>query len=722
MTTLLQKRLFGFSVVLLGFELLVGCGDKKPVEDLKGEVKVISMVNSVGGLPGPVYVSQAGSPIHWQPWTKASFKMANDSRRLVLAVIAMPQRSTFVNILADLYADAAMVNLINATYVPILIDGDAIREFKQFTALLCAEMKLGPQFPLIVWMTAEGNPIAWKPLPYENKSSAAEVFMKSHDTVAKMFANDPDYVFNNSRLDQAERRKRIMLRLNEVETSKEPTADALRSLRQLNSLYDPVSRNFYGLGGLFPVGVLDVLSMSARMEGLPDEQRAMSLKVVSSLLEDILVSPMFDPLDGSVYDAKRGSSWLFPVYDSQNCSSQARVVISLLNAYEATGDKRALDRALGVLRFVEENHKLESGLFRFGITYSGDVGKWLWLYEEVKDILSPEELPVWVAATGKKKIGNIPSELDPQRKYFRGNSIAFAKSPEEVAELLDIDSTKVKGLLESARKKLLKVRNERLKMPAADKDENAVATFRMISAYAAVYRITGQSSYRDLAVETLVKAKEIFTAGPRLIAYPGEGPDSLLAARAFTYGVAINAVLDVEAVTLKGDWLQWAGDLFSTVSEEFSTQTYIKECPSAADLTDLPITDSFLLFEESTFGLLAISESRLDALGIPIVPELKEKLKAFPISAITSPVIHSDVLQAALMRNFSVSYVFGDDAPETLIEALARSPLHGVNRRVASPSDPPNLIPKPGEAIRLAHDGVVSPVRSASDVRIPSVP
>jgi uncharacterized protein YyaL (SSP411 family) len=430
---------------------------------------------------------------------------------------------------------------------------------------------------------------------------------------------------------------------------------------------------------------------------------------------------MFDPLDGGVFSSKRGTSWSFPIYH-RDCSSQARVIVSLLNAYEATGDKRALERAMGILGFVQGNYMTEAGLFTFGSVTAGDVGKWLWLYEDVKEVISMEEMPVWMAYSGMKESGNLPSELDPQREHLRGNSIAFAKSAEEVAEQLEIDPARAGALIESSRSKLLQARNKRMPLPYADMQPNAVATFRMISAYATAYRVTGQTSYRDLASKTLAKAKQHFAEGPRLKVYSGDAPGSILAARAFVYGTAIQAALDVEAVSLKGEWLLWAGDLSSTVSEEFSAGAYIRECPRSADLIGLPVSDPSILFDESTLGLLAMAESRLDALGIRLVPALRKQLTAFPTSAIQNPVLHSDLIQAALLQSFSITYVYDKDAPEALKEVLAKSPLKGVNRRLVLPRDPPHLIPKPGEAVRLTPDGAVSPVRSASDIRVPSLP
>lgn len=722
----LSVRFSSADLLVAVFLLLVGCEDKRMETEISygevnGDIQGIPVGNALGGLPGPVYASQADSPIHWQPWTKASLQMAHDSKRLVLAVIAMPQQPQFLDILNELSSDEASVELINSTYVPILIDGDAVREYGMLSGELCAETGRKLQLPLMVWMTAEGNPIAWLPMPAKEFGSMPELLAQSHLMVSRIWVDDADYIMTNSRLDQASRRARMLQRLEDVETREISAADAQRALRQLTSLYDPLSRTFDEAGGLFPVGVLDVLAMSAKMENLPSDLRERSRKVLDSLLDDLLVSPMFDPLDGGVFSSKRGTSWSFPIYH-RDCSSQARVIVSLLNAYEATGDKRALERAMGILGFVQGNYKTEAGLFTFGSVTAGDVGKWLWLYEDVKEVISMEEMPVWMAYSGMKESGNLPSELDPLREHLRGNSIAFAKSAKEVAEQLEIDPARVGALIESSRSKLLQARNRRMPLPYADMQPNAVATFRMISAYATAYRVTGQTSYRDLASKTLAKAKQHFADGPRLKVYSGDAPESILAARAFVYGTAIQAALDVEAVSLKGDWLLWAGDLCSTVSEEFSAEAYIREIPRPADLLGLPVSDSYMLFDESTLGLLAMAQSRLDALEIRLVPALRKQLTAFPTSAIRNPVLHSDLIQAALLQSFSITYVYGKDTPETLKEVLAKSPLKGVNRRLVLPSDPPHLIPKPGEAVRLTPDGAVSPVRSASDIRFPSLP
>ena len=706
--------------------LFPGCGEKAadnalPPEEVRAEVPAFPDVNRLGGLPGPVYGSQETSAIHWQPWTKASLQMARDTNRLVLAVIALPQQPAFADIIDELSSDAATVDAINGTYVPILIDGDSVREMGLLTADLCAEIGSGPQLPLMVWMTPEGRPVGWRPLPSSGQGSAVDVFSQSHTIVARTWTDDPGYVSENSLRDQETRRLRMLERARSREVSNEPGADAQQALRQLTALYDPLSRTFDEAGGLFPTGALDVMAMGVTMENLPEDLRERCRRTLLLLLDDLLPSPMFDPLDGGVFNAKRGQSWAFPGF-YRDCSSQARVVVSLLNAYGATGDRRALDRALGVLSHLEAGCRTEEGLFRMDAGVAGDIRHWLWWHEDVEELLSEEEIAVWMPATGMKMAGNLPPEVDPMREFLRGNAIAFAKSAVEISESSGLALADVTENIERARRKLLDAREKRLTKFSGGADANAVATFRMVSAYATAYRITGETAYRDRATQTLAKAREHFAQGPRLKTYAGTAADSLIAGRAFLYAIAMQAALDVGAVTLDREWLVWAGDLSSTVTEYFAADGHLRESLPSSDLTGLPVTDTVMLFDESTVGLLSMSVSRLEALGIPLVPSLKKLAGVLPVNALGSPIPYTDVIQAALMREFGVTYKLGENAPEDMKEAAKRSPLKGVNRRMSEATDPVGRSPKPGEVIRIEPGGEASPVKSASEIGVTSLP
>lgn len=713
------------TMIFFGIGLLVSCKNPAKVEKTSEQKMEVDTVQDIGGnllegLPGEVYKSQVNSPINWHPWTKETQKLAKDSNRMILAMIALPQQPSYADILHDLNKDETVVREINDHYIPMLIDGDAVREIGILTAALCAEINSGLQLPMLVWFTEDFNPVAWIPFPMSQSSSVADLFIQSHLMVRKMWNEDPEYVRKNSKLDQANRRRRLVERQEIRETSVDPAMDSVRALRQLTSLYDPVSRTFDEAGGLFPCGSLDLLAMGARTEGLPDDIREKSRSVIQYLLDDIVSSAMFDPLDGGVFSSRRGLTWSLPGY-YRDCFTQARVAISMLDSYEVTGDKRALDRAMGVIDFIETQCKTSDGLYSLSVSSSGEIEKWLWTVNDVKIVLDEKEAIAWIAATGMKDAGNLPSEVDPLRAFFRMNSFSYVKSPVEIATETGIDLATTRGLLESARMKLFKAREQRLRDTHGTMEANASATFRVVSVFASAYRITGEKKYLDMATETLEKAKKRFSDGPRLRLYEGKNSPSLTEGRAFLYGLALHAVLDVAAVTLDESQLIWADDLATTASELVAENDYFRECPPDARLMDLPITDLAMLFDESTVGLMSMAAARLETLNRPVLKSFGGKATALPMGALNNPILHTDIIQATLMKEYGQLLVYGPDIPEDFKKAIARSPLKGVERRADIGRLPDGQTIKPDEVVRIGSGKNFRVIGSANEISVPSL-
>lgn len=723
------KRIYPAALAIAGLCSLAGCGPKDGDGNVSREVPdaweedgtADKGEGNLDSLPGAVYASAEASPILWRPWSEETRGMARKSHRLMFVVISIPQVQSHPGLVAQLASDPTVVAEINRAYVPVLVDGDAVRELGILTADLCSEIGSGLKLPLAVWMTPDCDPVAWIPLPSSDSGSTISLFKQSHGMVWNMWMEDPSYVAMNSRADQQNRAARMLKRSEEQNFSVNPGEDSLRALRQLTSLYDPISKSFDETGGLFPSGAIDLLSMGVRMEGIPAELREKCKLTLNHLLDDLLASPMFDPLDGGVFSARRGQSWALPEFQ-RDCATQARIAVSLLDAYEASGNRKALERALGVIEFAESTYRTEGGLFGLSGGSMGGAEDWLWLHEDFKALLSPGELAAWLAVSGASVNGNLPSEVDPNRKYLRANSISFAKAPEEVAAELGADPSSLRAMLVTVREKLLKFRNSRLHPVPGDVSGSATATFRMVTAYAAAYRITGDESFRERAVSSLEKARNAFSDGPRLKSSVADGAPSLLAGRAFVYGLALQAALDVAAVTLDESWILWAGDLSSTTSEIFVQGDALRECPAYADLTGLPIADRAMLFDESSMGLLAMADARLGALGIPSPPLFSKLVAGLPIGSVSSPILHTDLIQAALMRRFGVTCSYGAAAPLELREAIARSPLKGVSRRAASMLGDKAMAPDPAGALILGPGGEIRRIESANDLAVPSLP
>ena len=642
--------------------------------------------NGLAGLPGAVYRSQVDSAIRWQPWTKETLDRARDASRLVFCVIAMPQQPGFQKILSALERDSAVLEDIHNHYVPVLVDGDAAREIGLLTADLCAEIKRPLHLPLFLWMTYEGNPVAWIPVVSTDANGVLDLFNQSHNMVSQMWLGESGYVLKNSALDNANRRARLEQRKMAKVMSEQPAEDAVRSIRQLASLYDPFSRSFDETGGLFPSSALELMAIGAIHPGLPKDVRERSMATTRELLKDLLPSAMFDPLDGGVFSSRRGISWALPSF-MRECTAQARVAVALMEAFRATGDRLALDKALGLIRFAEQAFATEEGLFAVGLAAETAAEHWMWSIEEVKSLLGEEDAAWWIEATGMKGLGNLPSEVDPRREYFRGNTLGLIKRPAEIAASRSESLEAFMPRFDAVRAKLLQARNQRLGEIPRDTQAHAGASLRMVSAYVSAFGLTGDEAFREKAVALLKRCREHFAVGARLRVFPAEAPDSIGTARAFLYALALQAVLDVAAITDDEQWLLWSEDLATTAAELFTSNQFLKECPDDARLVDLPVTDLVMLFDDSTAGLVSMAESRLADLGRPLVESFSELATPLPTYTLDRPILHTDLLLATLARHYKIAVLYAPDAPPDLQSAVRRLHPRIIHRRAASAAD-----------------------------------
>ncbi|MDP4624977.1 MAG: DUF255 domain-containing protein [Akkermansiaceae bacterium] len=711
-------RIIFNAIIPIGLCLLTGCREKAPTVELPpeefGEIKyAVEEGDAMAGLPGPVYQTQVNSSIDWQPWTEESFEKARQYRRLIFAVVVMPQQPSYEESLRDLESNSDVVSEINSNYVPILIDGDAVREMGLLTIHLCAEIRSGLKLPLMIWMTPKGAPVAWMPLSGGSGQDVGDIFPQSHVVLNRMWQDENEYILSNSTMDQKMRRERLIESYVGEENDADPADVSVRSLRQLVSLYDPLSRTLDETGGLFPTGPLDLLAAGVQIEGLPGDLRKRCKDVLKDLLDDLLRSAMFDPLDGGVFSSRVGTDWSMPGF-ARDCSSQARVVMCLFEAYAATGDERALAKAMDLMDFVETNYRTDDGLYSFGGSSMKDTESWLWEFDEVRDLLSPDEFPVFWIAAGLKEDGNIPSENDPERKFFRLNSLRNTKDASEVAAVLGTDVGQVADLLESAKAKLLKVREARLGLVVRKRDANAGVTLRMVSVFATAYRITGDEKYRERAEELMAKSKEVFGKGRQLRLYAGEAPESLVGGRAFLYALAIQAALDVHAITLSESWKFWAADLVSTATELFAEDGYIREASVDMDLCGLPVSNNAMVFEESTIGLFAMAQKRLKLLDIPAPQALESMIGDYPANVSSNPILYTDLVQAGLVGAYGKSYLIGENSSGELREAILRLPLRAATRNISS--DEP-------DKIRVVDtEGNTTQVEDSEDLDVPFLP
>lgn len=708
--------LLGVWVAFIALFTGVGCRGRK-VEDhsVSGPEPVVDTrlrYNRVSDLASSLYQSQLASPVNWQPWSKETLQLARDSRRMLFVVVVMPQQPDFQKVLSFFESSPAVVATLNHEYVPVLVDADISREIGLLAVSLCNELQRPAQFPVCMWMTHDADPVAWVPMNHGSSREVLQVFDQSHGTVARMWQEDAAYMLKNSARDQQLREQRMAAQLGSIKASGDPGRDVVLALRELLALYDPYTKGFDQAGGLFPAGLLELLAVTSKHPGLQEDLKEKAGKVLVELLNELLPSAMFDPLDGGVYSSRRGGiSWDFPSF-VRNCGSQARIASSLVEAYHATGNALALDRALDAMAFVHGQYRNEEGLYVMGLQGALRMEDWMWTPEEIRKLLPASQADWWIRASGVKGLGNLPSEADPHREFFRCNTLSLPMSPLRISQ----ENGKWGISLVEFEESRAVLRNSRLKKTRSlfrDRTAHLTSCLRVASAEASLFTATRDEAHRDRAVDLLRKVRAVFSDGRNLRCIPGSAADAVSIGRAFHYALAIQTSLDVLAITGDDEWLLWAEDLAAVSAEQFARDGHLFECPESAVVIDMPLADQAMWFDDSTAGLFAMAECRMASLGRPLMPRLAEVAGVWPESVAARPVSRTDLLSSGLMKNYRWSMVEGRAVPDELMAEIRRLPFRSMLREAA---DARRGVPD-GEVEIRWHDGESSAIKTVDELR-----
>ncbi|MFD0895277.1 DUF255 domain-containing protein [Luteolibacter ambystomatis] len=643
------------------------------------------LANGLASSPSTFLADQASSPVHWQPWSRETLERARRADRLVFAVFALPQQAESLSVLKAIHAESSLVSDLNSNFVPVLVDSDACRETGLLAASLCSEIKQPFSMPLFVWMTPDGNPVAWIPAK-ARKGGLRELCEQSSSVVARMWRESAEshaYILGNSKSDNAARAERLAKAATLVPAA-DAAQDGLRAIRQLSSFYDAGSHSFDNAGGLFPAAGLEVFSSALLVKGIPADIAGRCREASEGLSEDLSSSAMLDPLDGCIYSARWGGGWDLPSF-TRDCPNHARALVALACAARTAKQPQLVHQLIAGLNFAEKNYAASEGLFALGRQDLQPRENWLWSLDQLEKALSPEELKVWTAVSGLKNLGNIPAESDPNRDQFRRNSLAVKVAPETVAAKLGLTPEVAREQFESGRRKILKLRQDRGGAADGDSRPHAVATFRMVSAYAAAFSLTGDPVWKKKAVETFDRACGTFGRDSELRLFPGKD-DIVGEGRAFLYGVAIQAGLDVAEITLDPAPVDWS-EKTATTAGKFLEGANLREVVPAAALVDVPVADRTMIYDDSSAGLLAGAEARLSRLGRKLPEAYATAVVPLPKDAVDSPIVHADLLQAFLMRQYAPVVLVAPDAAPALKEAVCRLPLRMALRRMAAVSD-----------------------------------
>lgn len=650
---------------------------EEPTETAETKVTHVAALheNTLSNEESSFMTSQADSPVHWQSWDRSLFTRATSERKTIFALIGSGTDANTLEILNRINKSPSTCTLLNEHHVNVLIDSNIHPDIEFFAALLCMRSRTPVATPLLVWFSYEGNPISWSPVGPRSSRDIDELISRMSNTVYQVWRDDPDYVLKNSRDDFTRRMESTVPKPFTEDT----TGLTLKSVRQAASLFDPTSGAIDGIGNLSPARYIDLLVQASYHPDCSETQKKRYTKTARLAADHFLVRGLIDPLDGGVYAGAQKTTSALPQF-TKTLFAQAHSMKALYGLYKATGDTRYLKAADSISAYTEKHLTLPDGGYLLGVIHASNQvqdNPCIWTLEEIEASLPEDEARICALAFGLKGLGNIPLVDDPDRSYFRKNTLTWKVSLEELATQTSLDPSALQLKLESITKKLAKLRTEKPHKPFTENLSTSGSSALYASVCVAGYRATGNETHLKKAQSTLAFIRANFLSDSGKLHHARfSGTLNPMPATGSDYTLVCQAAIDLHEVTLDPVSLQWALELHKQMNSLLtdSSNHFIKEY----DGTNYPQTYKtevyYTLRALDNISTWSVAYSNAYRLSLRVTDETisaqKDSLEGVLLhSASTAPIASIDFLTVSSVLNLKRVYIKAPASPELRLAA-----------------------------------------------------
>ena len=457
------------------------------------------MPNELAKETSPYLLQHADNPVNWLPWNEASLASARDQDKPVLLSIGY-SACHWCHVMAhESFEDEPTARLMNELYVNIKVDREERPDIDKIyqTAHQLATRSAGG-WPLTVFLTPEQLPIL------TGTYFSTPVFQQVLTRVESYYRSNREQAHaRGDALRQA---------LNSINRPGDGTANLdltplQEARKRLGASFDA---QYGGFGGApkfpHPNHVATLLRAWRRSDSREDQQHDdkgqerddEALQMATLTLVRMAQGGLFDHLAGGFFRYSVDQRWEIPHFEKM-LYDNAELLAVLADAHAATGDMFFATIAEETAGWVmSEMQDPEGGYYAtLDADSEGEEGKfYLWTEQQARTALSENEYAVFGQLFGLTESPNFEGrEWHLQVRNPNGEpATANADNPAPDESTLD--------LLDSARRKLLAVRDQRVR---PGRDEKILTGWNglMIRAMARAARVLDREDLADSATRAV---------------------------------------------------------------------------------------------------------------------------------------------------------------------------------------------------------------------------
>jgi hypothetical protein len=430
----------------------------------------------------PYLLQHAHNPVDWYPWGEEAFAAARSENKPILLSIGYSACHWCHVMEHESFENEEIARLMNENFVSIKVDREERPDLDQIYMNAVQMMTHHGGWPMTVFLNPQGVPFyGGTYFPPEDRYNMPG-FPRVLISMAEAYKERPEDIEQTGASIVAE-----LNRLSLASESNEPLMEDLldQAFRGIVKSYDPVNGGFGGAPKFPPAMTLDFLLRVYHRTG-----RQQALDIVSHTCRKMAEGGIYDQLGGGFHRYSTDAKWLVPHFEKM-LYDNALLSRVYLHLYQLTVDDATRRVATGILDYmVREMMDANGGFYSTQDADSeGEEGKFfVWTRNEVSSVLDDEDLELFSAYYDVTTGGN-----------FEGKNILNVTQPlEDLAAKAKVTPERLRQSLESSRRKLFELRENRVK---PDRDEKILTAWNgmMLASFAEAGAILDREDYLEIA-------------------------------------------------------------------------------------------------------------------------------------------------------------------------------------------------------------------------------
>jgi len=510
-------------------------------------------MNRLARASSPYLQQHADNPVDWYPWGEEALLRARAEGKPILLSIGY-SACHWCHVMAhESFENPETARVMNERYVNIKVDREErpdLDRIYQNAHMLLTRRNGG--WPLTVILTPDQVPFfAGTYFPVQARHGLP-AFIDVLNRVAEFLEENPeDIAAQNASLQEA------MARMYAPQGGSIPGPEVLdRARGDLNRNFDARHGGFGGAPKFPHPATLEWLAWHGDRHG-----DARAEEMLGQTLEAMARGGIFDQVGGGFCRYSTDDRWMIPHFEKMLYDNGP--LLGLYARQATRGDRRSRRVVRQTVGWLTREMTDASGAFYSSLDADseGEEGRfYVWTPEQVQAVLEPAEWEVASRVWG----------LDGPANFEGRWHLYEALEPAAPGESLGLGVEAVEALLQSARGKLLALREQRVR---PHRDEKILTSWNalMISGLIRAGEALDQPEWLDRAEAAMRAVRRSLWRDGRLYASFREGADTPMP-RAYLddHASLLAASLDLLRVRWSAEWLDWAQTLAEVLLRDFA--------------------------------------------------------------------------------------------------------------------------------------------------------